>query len=387
MKETRATARPPFSEPGALSPCDEQAPGDVTFSVRAHATPTAPAERARQLVAPGFGRVFTDHMVTIRYTADRGWHDAEVRPREPLSLDPATAVLHYAQEIFEGLKAYRLDDGGVALFRPVANAARFRASAERLAMMPLPEGLFGRSLRELVRIDADWVPGGAGGSLYLRPFMFASEPFLGVRPSREYMYVVIASPVEGYFKGGMAPISVWVPDRMVRAAPGGTGFAKCGGNYAASLLPQAEALAHGCDQVLFLDAVAHRWIEELGGMNLFFVMRDGSIVTPPLGDTILAGITRQSIITLLRDRNLIVREELYAIEQLRDDVASGALTEAFACGTAAVVAPIGNLRGSDWNLLICDGWAGALTTEVRTALIGIQRGTQPDPHGWVERVL
>lgn len=359
---------------------------DLTFEHDPHPCPVPAAERARLLADPGFGRVFTDHMVTIRYAEGRGWHDARVRPHGPLSLSPAAAVLHYAQEIFEGLKAYCLPGGDAALFRPDANARRFRRSAERLAMAPLPDDLFLRSLAELVRRDADWIPDAEDGTLYLRPFMVASEAFLGVRPASEYLYVVIASPVGGYFRNGPTPLSVGVSDRMVRAAPGGTGSAKCGGNYAASLLPHAGATAAGCDQVMFLDAAEHRWIEELGGMNLFFVFDDGAVRTPPLLDTVLAGVTRDSVLTLLRARGVDVREEPYPIDGLRADAASGRLVEAFACGTAAVIAPIGLVRGPGYDARISGGATGALTAALRDELVGIQRGVAPDPHGWLVRV-
>ena len=311
---------------------DENGTGSVFF-------PSAPSralgagERAAKLSDPGFGRVFTDHMVTIRWTQERGWCDAEVRPREPFQLDPASAVLHYAQEIFEGLKAYRTKEG-VVLFRPERNARRFQDLAERLAMPILPENLFLKAIEELVKIDAAWIPGGEG-SLYLRPFMFANEAFLGVRPSAEYLFVVIASPVGAYFKGGKKAVSVWLSDNYTRAAPGGTGAAKCGGNYASSLIAQAEATQHGCDQVIFLDAAEHRWFEELGGMNIFFVFEDGSMLTPPLGGTILPGITRDSILTLARREGRSVREERYSYEQCAADLAIGKLREVFACGTAA----------------------------------------------------
>ncbi|MDB5611277.1 MAG: branched chain amino acid aminotransferase, partial [Bradyrhizobium sp.] len=266
----------------------------LKFEIQPATDPTSEKERAARLVDPGFGRIFTDHMAVVRYNQAKGWHGARVESRANFPLDPATAVLHYAQEIFEGLKAYKRDDGGVNLFRPDANARRFRSSAERMAMAPLPEPVFIEAVEQLVRIDRAWIPGGEG-SLYLRPFMIASEVFLGVKPSAEYIFAVIASPVGSYFKGGPAPVSIWVSESYTRAAIGGTGAVKCGGNYAASLRAQAEAIDHGCDQVVFLDAVERRYIEELGGMNVFFVFDDGSLSTPPLG-TILPGITRDSII-------------------------------------------------------------------------------------------
>ena len=355
------------------------------FAHTPHPAPRPAEARAAILANPGFGTVFTDHMVEIDHDADRGWHDARVVPYGPIALDPAAAVLHYAQEIFEGLKAYRLADGGIALFRPHANAARFNASARRLAMPELPEDLFVEAVRQQVLADSDWFPTVEGGSLYLRPFMFASEAFLGVRPARSYKFLVIASPAGNYFKSGAPAVSIWV-STYTRAAPGGTGAAKCGGNYAASLVPTAEAFARGHDQVLFLDAAEHRWIEELGGMNLFFVMAYGSIVTPPLSGTILPGITRDSLIALAREEGLTVREERYALDQWRDDAASGRLIETFACGTAAVVTPVGKVADSSGEFVIGSGGPGQLTQKLRQRLVGIQRGEQVDTHGWVHRL-
>ena len=359
---------------------------DIAFAITDHPAPTSAETRADRIANPGFGRVFTDHMAVITHNAERGWHDAKICPRAPFSIDPATAVLHYAQEIFEGMKAYRLADGGTALFRPDANARRFRGSAERMAMMPLPEPLFLESVRRLVRVEREWIPDVDGGALYLRPFMIASEVFLGVKPSTDYIFAVIASSVGGYFKGDAPAISLWVSQDYTRAAPGGTGAAKCGGNYAASLMAQAEATRRGHDQVLFLDAVERRWIEELGGMNIFFVFDDGSLQTPPLGGTILAGITRESIMTLARDRGLTVREEPYAIEQCRADAQSGRLVEAFACGTAAVVASIGQMALGDTQFTIGGGAAGQVAQSLSASLVAIQRGAAPDPYGWVDRL-
>lgn len=359
----------------------------LDFEFEAHTSPVVAADRSALLANPGFGKIFTDHMVVIRYSAERGWHDARVQPRGPIQIDPACAVLHYAQEIFEGLKAYRTPDGGAALFRVGENARRFGESARRMAMAPLPEDLFLASVRELVRVDRDWIPEGEGASLYLRPFMFASETFLGVKPASEYLYMVIASPAGAYFKGGAPSVTLWASEHYTRAAPGGTGAAKCGGNYAASLIAQAEAIENGCDQVVFLDAAENRWVEELGGMNVFFVFEDGSIQTPPLGGTILPGITRDSLLTLARDAGLTVREERYAMEQWKADAESGRLREAFACGTAAVVTPIGRVRGRGFDFAIGNGGQGMLTEQLRQQLVAIQRGTAPDPHGWVERLF
>jgi len=358
----------------------------LTFTRHPHPAPMAVATREQLLADPGFGKLFTDHMVTIDWDEDSGWHGAQVGALAPLPLHPAAAVLHYAQEIFEGLKAYRLSDGHMALFRPEANAQRFNASARRLAMPELPEDLFVEACRQLVAVDADWFPHVDGGSLYLRPYMIATEAFLGVRPAKSYKFIVIASPAGNYFKSGAPAVSIWV-SQYTRAAPGGTGAAKCGGNYAASLVPQGEAMAKGHDQVVFLDAEQHQWIEELGGMNLYFVFDDGSLLTPPLSGTILPGITRNSLLTLAREEGLTVREEKYSIDQWRADAASGRLVESFACGTAAVVTPVGRvtdpLKG---EFVIGSGGPGQLTQKLKARIVAIQRGEAPDPHGWVMRL-
>jgi branched-chain amino acid aminotransferase len=298
---------------------------NLSLTLLPHPNPLSDAERAVRIADPGFGKTFTDHMVTIRYTEGKGWHDATIGPREPLSLDPAAAVLHYAQEIFEGLKGYKLADGSMALFRPDANARRFNASATRMAMPALPEEMFIECCKALVETDKSWFPDIEGGSLYLRPFMIATEAFLGVRPAKEYLFMVIAASTGNYFKSGAPAVSLWVSEHYNRAGPGGTGAAKCGGNYAASLVPIAEAMQAGHDQVVFLDAKEHRWIEELGGMNVFFVFDDGSIQTPPLSDTILHGVTRDCLIALAREEGLAVREEPYAIDQWQADAESGRL--------------------------------------------------------------
>jgi branched-chain amino acid aminotransferase len=343
-------------------------------------------KRAELLKNPGFGRVFSDHMVTIRYHESKGWHDARIEPRAPIPMDPAAAVLHYAQEVFEGLKAYRTKDGGATMFRPVENARRFQQSAERLAMPSLPEELFLEACDLLVKTDRAWIPDG-DGSLYIRPFMFANEIFLGVKPSSDYLFIVIASSVGSYFKTDAPAVSLWVSQEFTRAAPGGTGAAKCGGNYASSLLAQAEATRHGCDQVVFLDAVEQKWVEELGGMNIFFVFDDGSMVTPPLGGTILPGITRSSLLTLAKDKGIKVREDRYSMDQWRSDARSGRLREAFACGTAAVVTPIGTVRSKDGEFKIGNGGPGTQTEDLKSALVGIQRGKAADTYGWIHKVF
>jgi branched-chain amino acid aminotransferase len=357
----------------------------LDFASLPHDSLTSTEDRTQILANPGFGSNFSDHMVTIEWSEERGWHDATVGPRRPLSLDPAAAVLHYAQEIFEGLKAYRQPDGTIALFRPEANAARFRASARRLAMPELPDALFVESIRRIVAADRGWLPTVEGGALYLRPFMIATEAFLGVRPAKRYSYVVIASPAGNYFKSGAPAVSIWVSEYS-RAAPGGTGAAKCGGNYAASLVPQGEALERGHDQVVFLDAVERKWIEELGGMNVFFVFDDGSMLTPELTGTILPGITRDSVIALARDEGIAVREGRYSLDQWRQDAGSGRLLEAFACGTAAVVSPIGRVAGTQGEFTIGSGGPGQLTQRIKNRLTAIQRGEEADPHGWVMKL-
>ena len=361
---------------------DIRADQSLSFTHLPHPAPTPVDVRAGILAAPGFGTRFSDHMVTIEWTEGQGWHDAVIGPRGPIALDPAASVLHYAQEIFEGMKAYKHADGTITLFRPDANAARFNASARRLAMPELPEAVFIAAVKAMVQADRDWIPAQEGASLYLRPFMIATEAFLGVRPAKQYKFIVIASPAGNYFKSGTPAVSIWV-SQYTRAAPGGTGAAKCGGNYAASLVPTAEAFARGHDQVLFLDAAEHKWVEELGGMNLFFVFADGSILTPPLMGTILPGITRDSLLTLAREEGLTLREEPYSIDQWRADAASGALLETFACGTAAVVTPVGTVCEGDTSFTIGSGGPGQVTSRFKERLVAIQRGEAADTHGWV----
>jgi branched-chain amino acid aminotransferase len=358
----------------------------LTFETHLTSAPVSDVERTALLADPGFGRIFTDHMVTIRYTEGKGWHEARVEPYGPIPLWPATAVLHYAQEIFEGLKAYRAADGGITLFRPDANARRFQLSAERMAMPKLPEEVFLAALEKLLEVDRAWVPVKQESSLYLRPFMFASEVFLGVRPAQEYLFMVIASPAAAYFAGGVKPVTIWLSEHYTRAAPGGTGAAKCGGNYAASLAPMAEAIAAGCEQVVFLDAVEQRWVDELGGMNVFFVYEDGTLITPPLTGTILPGITRDSVITLAREMGHPVIERPYSIDEWRTDAASGKLTEAFACGTAAVITPIGKVRSASDEFTVGEGGSGEVGVKLRERLLDIQHGRVEDTHGWIRHV-
>ncbi len=357
----------------------------MQISTTRNQSPVPDERLAEILAAPGFGTHFTDHMVTVEWTPDQGWHDARVTPYGPLSLDPATAVLHYAQEIFEGMKAYRHDDGSVWSFRPEENAQRMVRSSGRLALPVLQPADFVACVDELVRVDERWVPDGEGEkSLYLRPFMFASEAFLGVRPAQHVTFMVIASPAGAYFKGGVTPVSLWLSEDYTRAGRGGMGAAKTGGNYASSLVAQQEASGHGCDQVVFLDAQEGRYIEELGGMNLYFVQDDGRVLTPATG-TILEGITRASIIELLGKLGHSVEECGVSIEEWREGVTSGRITEVFACGTAAVVTPVGSLK---WD----GGEAPApastdLTLRVRQALVDVQYGRAEDTFGWMHRIV
>ncbi|MGL4172563.1 MAG: branched-chain amino acid aminotransferase [Actinomycetota bacterium] len=360
----------------------------VNFLLKRNDQPATPQQRAKALGSPGFGQVFTDHMVQVTWTEAHGWHDARVLPYGPLSLDPSAAVFHYGQEIFEGLKAYRHADGSVWAFRPEANAARFARSAHRLALPELAISDFLASIRALVEVDEPWVPDAADEkSLYLRPFMFASEAFLGVRPAREITYCVIASPAGAYFAHGVHPVSIWLSEDYTRAAPGGTGAAKCGGNYAASLAAQVEAAKHGCEQVCFLDVVERRWVEELGGMNLFFVLGDGTVVTPPTSGSILEGVTRSSIIELIRNFGHDVAERPVDIAQWREGAALGEVVEVFACGTAAVVTPVGRLVWSGGEVMVGGGQTGPLTAKVRSHLVDIQYGRQPDSRNWLTRLV
>jgi len=350
--------------------------------------PVAPERLSEILAAPGFGQHFTDHMFMAEWTPERGWHDARVTPYAPLSLDPATAVLHYAQEIFEGMKAYRHEDGSVWTFRPEENAARMVRSAQRLALPVLPVEDFVASVDALVRVDERWVPEPAGEkSLYVRPFMFASEAFLGVRPARHVTYIVICSPAGAYFSRGPQPVSIWLSETYTRAGRGGMGAAKTGGNYASSLVAQQEAIDEGCDQVAFLDAAQGRYVEELGGMNLYFVHDDGTIVTPETSGTILEGITRSSIIELCGKLGHRVEERSITIDEWRDGVESGRISEVFACGTAAVVTPVGTLKWRGGQAGDPEADTGPVTSQVRAALVDIQYGRAEDAFGWMHRVV
>jgi len=360
------------------------APSTLAFLVKKNPAALAESERAAILADPGFGKHFTDHMVDICWSSWGGWHRPRVQPFGPIELSPAAAVLHYGQEIFEGLKAYRHRDGSIRCFRPEANAARMQRSAVRLALPELPTEYFIESLRQLIAVDGEWVPSAPDTSLYLRPFMFAKEAFLGVRPAEKVNYYVIASPAGAYFTGGLAPVSIWLSGNYSRAGKGGTGAAKTGGNYAASLVAQAEAYEHGCDQVLFLDSVENRYIEELGGMNIVLVRKDGALITPQ-SDNILAGITRDSILQLAEDRGHRVERRPVTIDEWRAGAASGDIVEAFACGTAAVVAQIGALKADGFEITHAEG-ANSLASSLREELTAIQYGITDDRHGWMTRL-
>jgi branched-chain amino acid aminotransferase len=351
----------------------------LTFALQRNPSPATDDAVARVLADPGFGDYFTDHMAVASWTKDGGWGAGEVKPYGPFQVDPASAVLHYAQEVFEGLKAYRHADGSIHLFRPEANARRFQASAARLMLPELPVEDFVASVSELVRADARWVPGAAGEkSLYLRPFMFAAEVFLGVRAAQTVTYSVIASPAGPYFTGGVKPVDIWVTDSWARAGVGGTGAAKCGGNYAASLIAQYEGYEHGCSQVLFIEAADKDRVEELGGMNVFLVTADGRLITPALTGTILDGITRNSI--LAPEERRVTPDELFG------GIADGSTVEAFSCGTAAVVTPIGAFKSTEGEWRLPEN-GSPVTLGVRNAILDIQYGRTQDTHGWLHRVV
>nr|WP_167131511.1 branched-chain amino acid aminotransferase [Microbacterium chengjingii] len=358
----------------------------IAFQRRFTETPISVETREHILADPSFGRYFTDHMIAIDWTADRGWHDARLQPYGPLTMDPASAVLHYGQEVFEGLKAFRHADGSIWTFRPEQNAARLQGSARRLALPELSTTDFLESLRVLVSADAAWVPSGAERSLYLRPFIIANETFIGVRPARVAAYYAIASPAGPYFEEGVKPVSIWVSTEFSRAGRGGTGAAKSGGNYASSLLPQNEAQSNGCAQVLFADAETGTRIDEVGSMNIFFLTRENVLVTPPASGSILEGITRDSVIQIARDRGLRVDERDVLIAELCDGMTSGEITEVFATGTAGVITPIAQLKSREGAWGSADAAVGDVTRELRDELTGIQRGHRADRHGWMWRL-
>ena len=359
---------------------------EIEFTITPTDNPTPDAERAKILQDPAFGQQFTDHMVSIDWTEEDGWHNAQVRAYEPISLDPASNVFHYGQAIFEGLKAYRHTDGSITAFRPEQNAKRLQNSAKRMAMPELPEDIFLEAVRQIVAIDKDWVPEAGGeASLYLRPFMIGTEKTLGVKPSTSYSFYIIASPAGAYFSGGVKPVSVWISEDYVRAAPGGTGDAKFAGNYAASLLAQQQAAEKGCDQVVWLDACERKYIEEMGGMNLIFVEGSGDnakIITPELTGSLLPGITRKSLLQVAQDLGYAAEERKITVDQWRTGVQDGTISETMACGTAAVITPVGTVKSKDGEFTVNNNEAGEITMAMRERLRGIQTGEVEDTHGW-----
>jgi branched-chain amino acid aminotransferase len=363
----------------------------ISFDVRPSDNRVPDAARARLLESPGFCQVFTDHMITLKWSGELGWHDGALEPYGPLTLLPSTSVLHYAQEIFEGLKAYRQESGPIVAFRPWMNAARFRHSAVRMAMPELPDETFVEALELLVTQDKDWVPASNENSLYLRPFMIATTPSLGVgHPADSYLFLVIASPSGSIFGARPRAVSVWLAEDYTRAAPGGTGAAKTGGNYAAAFVAQQQALDNGCDQVVWLDAAEHRFVEEMGGMNLFFVYgtgQDARIMTPALTGTLLPGVTRDSLLTLAPDLGIPASEGRISTGEWRAGCESGEITEVFACGTAAVITPVGQVKGASGGWTIGAGTPGPVTMRLHDELLGIQFGRLPDKHGWIHKIL
>ncbi|WP_031515921.1 branched-chain amino acid aminotransferase [Desulfofalx alkaliphila] len=330
----------------------------------------------------GFGSIFTDRMFTMKYSKDKGWHDAKIEKYKPFSLDPAACVLHYSQEIFEGLKAYLSEDGKVLMFRPEQNARRMNRSAKRLCMPEIPEEYFLQGMKELVLMERRWIPDAPGTSLYIRPTLLGVEPFLGVNPSAEYLFYIILSPVGPYFKAGFNPVSIYVEDKLVRAVVGGVGDVKTGGNYAASLMAGLKAQEKGFSQVLWLDAKEQRYIEEVGAMNIFFVYQD-KLVTPPLTGSILPGITRASIIEMARDLGYQVEESPITIDEAIEGITEGRIKEVFGSGTAAVISPVGSLYYKDKNYVVNNNEVGQITRTLYNGLVDIQYGRAEDKYGWV----
>jgi len=360
----------------------------MKVNLRPNTNPVADEVREERLAQGGFGKYYTDNMVVAEWSEADGWSDAELVPYGPITLDPATAVFHYGQEIFEGMKAYGQPDGSISLFRPEANAARFARSAKRLALPEMPIDFFMDTVKELVKQDRKWVPQKVGESLYIRPFMIATEVGLGVRPSNKATYYLISTPAGAYFNAANA-VTVWISTEYVRAAQGGTGEAKCGGNYAASLVAQKQAAAKGCEQVVWLDANERFWVEEMGGMNLYFVKgkgADAKVITPKLTGTLLPGITRDSILSVAKDLGYEVEEVMFSIDDWRDGIASGEITEVFACGTAAVVSAVGAAKSEHGTWVTGDGKPGPITMQIRETLLGIQHGTIADTRGWNVKV-
>ncbi|PWM45664.1 MAG: branched chain amino acid aminotransferase [Clostridia bacterium] len=342
---------------------------------------TTPKQKPADEASLGFGKFFTDHMFIAEYSVGKGWHDARIVPYGPLSIDPASPVLHYGQEIFEGLKAYRRKDGGIQLFRPMENALRMNRSAERICMPPLDPEFQVKAMKMLIQLEEDWIPSSEGTSLYLRPMMIADGAELGVHPAKHFLYVIICSPSGAYYKNGMQPLRIHIEDYYVRAVKGGIGSAKTGGNYAASLKATFDAAEKGFDQVLWLDGRENKYVEEVGAMNMMFVI-DGKIVTAPLEGSILAGITRKSILRLAQDKGYQTEERRISVQELFDAYERGGLTEAFGTGTAAVISPVGEMEYRGKSMVLNDRKIGKVSQEMYDTLVGIQRGDLPDTYGW-----
>jgi len=355
----------------------------ATESIRIERTST-PRPRPNETEL-GFGKYFTDHMLLVEFEQGRGWHSPRIVPYGPLHLDPAAAVLHYGQELFEGMKAFRGADGRVRLFRPDRNCVRMNDGAGRICMPEIDPKWMEELVTELVRVDEDWVPRAPGTALYIRPTMIATEGFLGVRPAHKYLFYVILSPVGAYFSGGMEPVKIWVEPKYVRAARGGLGAIKTGANYAASLLAAEQAKKAGYAQVLWLDAAEHRWFEEVGTMNLFVKIGD-EIATAPLGGSILPGVTRDTVIQLLRDWGMKVNERPVSIEEVATASSRGDLAEIFGTGTAAVISPVKELAFRGESFTVGNGAIGPVARRLYDTITGIQAGTLPDPHGWVRTI-
>ena len=342
---------------------------------------TTPKQKPADEASLGFGKFFTDHMFIAEYTVGKGWHDARIVPYGPLSIDPASPVLHYGQEIFEGLKAYRRKDGGIQLFRPMENALRMNRSAERICMPPLDPEFQVKAMKMLIQLEEDWIPSSEGTSLYLRPMMIADGAELGVHPAKHFLYVIICSPSGAYYKNGMQPLRIHIEDYYVRAVKGGIGSAKTGGNYAASLKATFDAAEKGFDQVLWHDGRENKYVEEVGAMNMMFVI-DGKIVTAPLEGSILAGITRKSILRLAQDKGYQTEERRISVQELFDAYERGGLTEAFGTGTAAVISPVCEMEYQGKSMVLNDHKIGNISQEMYDTLVGIQRGDLPDTYGW-----
>lgn len=353
----------------------------TSIDVRLTASPKSRPDES----ALGFGKYFTDHMFCMDYDAEQGWHDARIVPHGPIEVDPGAAVLHYGQANFEGLKAYNTEDGRIVLFRPQRNIERMNSSNERICMPVIDPEFYLHAMKTLVQIDREWIPRQAGNALYIRPVIFATEPFLGVRASKTYRFILLLSPVGPYYPQGLKPVNIYVERNFVRSVRGGVGSAKTAGNYAAGLKAQSKAADHDCVQVLWLDAIERTYVEEVGAMNVFFKIR-GKVITPPLEGTILAGVTRDSTIALLKHWGVTVEERRISLKELEHAYESGSLEEVFGTGTAAVISPVGRLVTDAQTMLINNGEIGTLTRKLHAGITGIQHGTEPDPFGWMEEV-